>query len=196
MSPTIASDATPNLRPNQTDATSDLVDNTTANHELPARSTAEDEIPNPTDTDDAATMAASEELRHTTISDRVNPTTDQRGSEPSSAPLGGDKVMGGHVRSSTPEHEELKERLSSPKKKRGRDFEDDARDVGEINAGENGSATVGGAANISRTSRSEPEKKRPRDASEETTTSTKEAGAAKVSLVIDVYEVAEPLMNC
>ncbi|KIN08586.1 hypothetical protein OIDMADRAFT_188154 [Oidiodendron maius Zn] len=127
-------------------------------------------------------MAASEELRHTTISDRVNPTTaEQRRSEPGSAPLGGDKEMGEHVRNNTPEHDELKERLSSPKKKRGRDFEDDMRDTEEVQTGENGLATASGTVSISRTSRSEPEKKRPRDASEETAAAAKEAGIAKMA---------------
>lgn len=190
MSTTIATDAIPNPRPNQTDSASHSVDSTAANHDLPARSTTEDDIQTPTDTDDAATMAASEELRHTTISDRVNPTTaEQRRSEPGSAPRGGDKDMGEHVRSNTPEHDELKERLSSPKKKRGRDFEDDMRDTEEVQTGENGLAAASGTVSISRTSRSEPEKKRPRDASEETAVAAKEAGVAKVSWITDAYKV-------
>ena len=190
MSPNIAPDATPNLRPNQTDSASRSVDSATTNHDMPARSAAEDEIQRPTDTDDAATMAASEELRHTTISDRANSTAEQRGSEPDAAPLGGDEEMDKHARSNTPEHDKLKESLSSPKKKRGRDFEDDMRDMGEFDTCEKGSATVSGTVNISRTSRSEPEKKRPRDTSEETTTATKEAATAKVSLIINAYRIA------
>lgn len=182
MSPTAATDSGSNPHPNQPDSVVDSAERATANHDLPARSDVEDDIQHDTDTDDAATMAASEELRHTTISDRVNLSAQREGAGVGSAPQEADKDMGEHVRSSTPENDELKERISSPKKKRGREFEDDVRDVGETQAGENGSATAGGVVNTSRTSRSEPEKKRPRDTSEETNAAAREAAAAKVSL--------------
>lgn len=176
MPPTTATNLDSNTHPDQTDSNVPSTESTTTNHDLPAQSGAEDESPRQTQSDDAATMAASEELRHTTISDKVNPTAYQEGTEG-----GEDKAMGENVRSSTPEHDELRDRLSSPKKKRGRDFEDDTRDVDDSQAGENGSATAGGVANISRTSRSEPEKKRPRDALEETATASRAANAEKVS---------------
>lgn len=165
-----------------TDAASHAAEDTAANHDLPARSGAEDDAEPNTETDDAATMAASEELKHTSISDRVNLSSQKDGTEAGRAPGEGDKEMSEHnVRSSTPENDELKDRLSSPKKKRGRDFEDDARDMGEGEAGENGTATAGGVASASRTSRSEPEKKRPRDTSEETKAAAKESDGSKVS---------------
>lgn len=180
MSP--ATDVDSNLQPDQPESAAHSAEGTTANHDLPARSDTEDDSGHQTETDDAATMAASEELRHTTISDRVNPTELREAAEQGSALQGEDKDMGEHVRSSTPEHDELKERLSSPKKKRGRDFEDDIRDEGENEAGQNGSAAAEGATYTSRTSRSEPEKKRPRDTSEESSTIARESDSAKVSL--------------
>ena len=183
MSSTSATDLGSDPHPNQSNSVVDSAEGATANHDLPARTDVKDDIQEQnTETDDAATMAASEELRHTTLSDRVNLSAQGEGAEPGSAPLEADKDMGEHVRSSTPEHDELKERLSSPKKKRGREFEDDVRDMGEADAGENGSATAGGVVNTSRTSRSEPEKKRPRDTSEETKTAAREAATLKVSL--------------
>jgi hypothetical protein len=183
MSPTTATDPSSKPHPSETDAAPNSAEGATANHDLPARSGAEDEEGHQREADDAATMAASEELRHTSISDRINPASRREDAEGRSGLHQGDKAMGEHVRSQTPEHDELKERLSSPKKKRGRDFEDEGRDVAESEVGEKGSSvTAGSAVNTSRTSRSEPEKKRPRDTSEETTASTREAMAAKVSL--------------
>lgn len=178
MPPTTATDPDPNLHLDQTGSKAPSTESAT-NHDLPARSGTEDEFQDQSQSDDAATMAASEELRHTTISDRVNPAVHQEGLAGGSEPHGEDKDMGENVRSNTPEHDDLKERLSSPKKKRGRDFEEDTRDMD--GTGETELTTVGGAVNINRTSRSEPEKKRPRDASEETTTATRGADTEKVS---------------
>jgi hypothetical protein len=112
--------------------------------------------------DDAATMAASEELKHTTISDKVNMTPENEAPVPKLEPPREDKDVEEQTKAGAAEgdsteakHEEMKESISSPKKKRGRDFEDDSKDV----EGEDGSN--GGAL------RSEPEKKRPRDTSED-----------------------------
>ncbi|KAH7313120.1 hypothetical protein BKA65DRAFT_467537 [Rhexocercosporidium sp. MPI-PUGE-AT-0058] len=147
-----------------------------SNHDLPARTMAmaEDERHEHGDAhkDDPATMAASEELKHTTISDKTS--TKSRVQGPASEPTGEDKVMEETPKAGTPDleptevqDEEMRERLSSPKKKRGRDQDDDTRDFGEDNVDEPGSSADGSVINGGRTTRSEPEKKRPRDTSEE-----------------------------
>ncbi|KAK0102190.1 hypothetical protein ONS95_001014 [Cadophora gregata] len=149
-----------------------------SNHDLPARTMtlAEDERHEHGDAhkDDPATMAASEELKHTTISD--NTATKPRVQEPAVEPAAEDKVMGGTPKPGTPDlesseaqDEEMRERISSPKKKRGRDQDEDedTKNIGEDNVDEPASSADGSAINGSRTTRSEPEKKRPRDTSEE-----------------------------
>lgn len=157
---------TANPHPEDRDPVVHAAESSTANHDLPARSPKE-EVNTQAQTDDAATMAASEELRHTTISDKADPTTHGEGAGVGPEAHEEGREMGEHARASTPQHDYLSERLSSPKKKRGRDFEDETRDL-EADAGQNGSTTEGCAANPSRTARSEPEKKRPRDTSEDT----------------------------
>ncbi|KAL2061938.1 hypothetical protein VTL71DRAFT_7316 [Oculimacula yallundae] len=148
-----------------------------SNHDLPARTMAEDERHEHNHgnahKDDPATMAASEELKHTTISDNTA-ATNSRVQEPAGQPAGEDKVMGDTSKAETPEREpaevqdeEMRERLSSPKKKRGRDQDEDTQDTGEDNADDQCSSVDGSVVNGSRTTRSEPEKKRPRDTSEE-----------------------------
>lgn len=157
------------------------------NHNLPARTLAEDERPEQTK-EDPNTVATREELKHTTISDkratvsRVQPVDVQSDSN------GQDKDMGESARERTPEtdpsdaqDEEMKERLASPKKKRGRDQEEEeSKDVEDDE--EPGSSADGSVVNGSRTTRLEPEKKRPRDTSEDTPKT--ETLKAKVSLAV------------
>jgi hypothetical protein len=181
MSPAALTGSVTNPSPDHTDSAIHSADQATTNHDLPARSSTEDSH-DQTQTDDAATMAASEELRHTTISDRVNPIAERENTGAGTESQGQGKDMRGHAKATTPEHDELKERISSPKKKRGREFEDDIRDVGGNDVGQNGSAIEGGSASQSRTVRSEPEKKRPRDTSEETNKISRQIAEEKVSL--------------
>jgi hypothetical protein len=129
------------------------------------------------DNEDPATQAASENLKHASISEKEPP----EGLE-TSAFRGADSTAAEHLKEEpgrpiTPEQaepsdaqdEEMKERISSPKKKRGREQDDEARDleaagsVEEVGASTNGSAVNGG-----RTTRLAPEKKRHRDASVDT----------------------------
>lgn len=151
------------------------------NHNLPARTMADEDRARHDDKDDAATMATSKELEQTTISDRVDvasekPTSSERHEDVDEE---GDKEMPEPeaVKPQTPEpsapetvevDEDMRDRISSPKKKRGRDQDDDARDVESVEAGETASS-VEGVLNGSRTMRSGPEKKRPRDTSLELT---------------------------
>ncbi|RDL33621.1 Uncharacterized protein BP5553_07989 [Venustampulla echinocandica] len=159
-----------------------------SNHDLPARTSAEEG--RSAAKEDPATMAASEELKHTTISDRVMPTSLR---EPQPQGVEGDstaedKDMEGAVKKRTPEidatiiqDEEMRERISSPKKKRGRDQDDDTKDLAGSALDKPGSAADGNTVNGSRTTRLEPEKKRPRDASEDKVTATDSSDTKKQS---------------
>ena len=126
--------------------------------------------------DDADTTAASEELKHTTISDKVMPSTQREQPLVEVEATGEDKDMKEMVKESTPEadptslqYEDMRERISSPKKKRGRDLDEDIKDPDDSPTSVSGSAADGSALNGSRTERSGPEKKRPRDTSEDHT---------------------------
>lgn len=145
-----------------------------SNHDLPARTmVGEDKkVQTHAEKDDPATTAAREELKHTSISDRITPTTLVEPAGTEAEPEAEDKQM--QERTSTPDaepsdaqDEEMRERLSSPKKKRGRDQDDDTRELEEGNTDVQGSAADGSVLNGNRTIRSGPEKKRPRDTSEE-----------------------------
>jgi hypothetical protein len=147
---------------------------TEANHDLPARIAEyqDDGPPHDQHSDDPATAAASEELKHTTISDKVNTALERESVTKDTRPVVEDKVMEEPPKASTPEPDtsevndhEMRERISSPKKKRGRDFEDDIKDVEGDDSGHRSSSDGGPIG--SRTIRSEPEKKRPRDTSED-----------------------------
>jgi len=88
------------------------------------------------------------------------------------------------VRLTTPEtqvddmqDEEMKERISSPKKKRGRDQDEDVQEAADEKAEE---GSDGSAANGRRLTTSEPEKKRrPRDMSEDYTKAIEKSAEAK-----------------
>jgi hypothetical protein len=148
-----------------------------SNHELPARTMAEDQRHDHTNIqkEDPATVAASEELKHTSISDKAT-------SNAQSDPTGvlaeveneDDKRMEEMEKATTPEpeptdaqDEEMRERLSSPKKKRGRDQDDDIKELEDDRGDEPGSSADGSVVNGGRTTRLGPEKKRPRDGSED-----------------------------
>jgi hypothetical protein len=175
MSSSAAADAVAPQRPDQLPLNheSNEPDVMQSNHDLPAR-TVVDEDKNEqahAEKDDPATTAAREELKHTSISDRISPSrVEPLNTE--AEPEGEDKQMKERV--GTPElepsdaqDEEMRERLSSPKKKRGRDQDDDTRELDDGNTDVQGSAADGSGLNGNRTIRSGPEKKRPRDTSED-----------------------------
>lgn len=129
------------------------------------------------DMEDAATHAASENLKRTTISDR-QPV---EGAE--IAPMTGvddsvtHKEEDKSAKQTTPEPLEvsdtqaleMKENISSPKKKRGRDQDDEDREIGAADCSEEAITSPSeSSVNGGRTTRSEPEKKRHRDASVDT----------------------------
>lgn len=167
---------------------------TKANHESTGAATIGDDKDHATSDDtDAATTAASEELKHTTLSDKVlsisqakpEPSADTEDNE-----MGEQEQQPEPPSASTPENEAneksdlrdelMAERIYSPKKKRGRDQEDDARDVEA--AGDTDSSPDG--AGGKRVARSGPEKKRPRDTSVDSpkTAAALKLGESKVCL--------------
>ncbi|CAJ2512288.1 Uu.00g053030.m01.CDS01 [Anthostomella pinea] len=130
--------------------------------------------------EDPDTAATRKELRQTAISERPNLSAmaatdpDPKASAPKTA-SSEDKAPG---EASTPDRESaeapsdsVKEQVASPKKKRAHDEVDEQRDS---TAGTNGDVSplpANGSA-LSRTNRSEPEKKRPRDVSSESKADT------------------------
>ncbi|KAF7885289.1 uncharacterized protein EAF01_011354 [Botrytis porri] len=143
------------------------------NHNSPAPTSTTDGDNDNSQKDDAATMAASEELKHTSISDKLPLPTETPSQIPETGAQTEDKNMSGTDKDITPEaepidaqDEEMRDRVSSPKKKRGRDQDDDTTQV-EDDSGRNNDITSEGSLNGSRTMRSGPEKKRPRDTSQE-----------------------------
>ncbi|TVY93661.1 Nucleoporin [Lachnellula willkommii] len=162
---------------------------------LPARTMADAQSDHTTtpSKDDPATMAASEELKHTTISDKVLPTSPK---EQAQHVAGEDKTMKETVKEGTPEadltdaqDEEMRERISSPKKKRGRDQDEETREL-DNNLDEPGSSADGSVLNGSRTTRLGPEKKRPRDTSEDYTNATEKA--TDVMATADTTDTPKP----
>lgn len=158
---------------------------------LPARTMADAQSDHTTtpSKDDPATMAASEELKHTTISDKVLPTSPK--DQARHVVADEDKTMKETVKEGTPEadltdaqDEEMRERISSPKKKRGRDQDEETRELDDNNLDEPGSSADGSVINGSRTTRLGPEKKRPRDTSEDYTNATETAADVKASFFV------------
>jgi hypothetical protein len=161
-----------------------------ANNEVMTQGEAHKQSYNNDDNEDPATRAASENLKHTSISEKEPPEgleTSAAREADSTAP---ERLEEESVRPITPEQaepsdaqdEEMKERISSPKKKRGREQDDEARDletagsVEEVGSPPNGSTVNGG-----RTTRLAPEKKRHRDASVDTVTAAETGIDTKVS---------------
>jgi hypothetical protein len=125
--------------------------------------------------DDGTTTPPSENLKQTRISDKEPVKEDTLDAttagvvtqEPKSPDAAGTKTpeLAG---SSEPGDSEMKELIASPKKKRGREVDDDVREIeGENKVEEAVAANGTAAANGGRTVRSAPEKKRPRDTSED-----------------------------
>src|SRR4051812_33347683 len=107
-SPTTAANAVGHQLGNKADSTNyQVVEGAGANHQVPARTSTEENRDH-TQSDDAATIAAGEELRHTSISDK--PSKDARREAPSAGselPVT-DKDMRDQARASTPEQANLR----------------------------------------------------------------------------------------
>lgn len=195
MSSTAPADAVPQATSDQTAARNHESDVTEPNQDLPARTMVERERHEHTQKEDPATMAASEELKHTTISDKITTASEVDPTAIQAEAVGGeDKDMGGTVKAGTPEpeptdaqDEEMRERLSSPKKKRGRDQDDDTRDFEGEKVDEPGSSADGTVVNGNRTTRLGPEKKRPRDTSEDPSKADEKTEVKVSSIPAEAY---------
>ena len=149
-----------------------------SNNDAPAQTIAEDDTNDHAHKDDPATAAASEELRHASISDKTRPELEVLQSRD-------DVTL--PVKEKTPELDavdtkdsDMREGLASPKKKRHRDQDDDVQHLEGDEGNESGSTADGSAVNGGRTMRLGPEKKRHRDTSEISTKATATAAEAKV----------------
>lgn len=124
-------------------------------------------------TEDPDTAAARKELRQTAISDKPNLST-MSNAETNPAPnaaAGDDKPSS---KGATPDrdspssqNDDLRDQISSPKKKRARDEVDEPQDAPSDANGDISPIGSDNGTSINRTVRSEPEKKRPRDVSSE-----------------------------
>lgn len=188
MSPTVPADAVPaGSRTEATDQHSPEIANSEV-MEADARKLGYDND----DNEDPATQAASENLKHASISEKEPPER----FESSNVMEGGSTAPGqiweeparpttpGATQLSDAQDEEMKERISSPKKKRGREQDDEVRDLEAAGSVEEaGISPNGNAVNGGRTTRLAPEKKRHRDASVDTATATETSVDTKVSHV-------------
>lgn len=129
--------------------------------------------------EDPATVAASEELKHTTISDKNHAVSQGNKKIVSGGGAKADDFSTPEPALSDTQDEEMRERLSSPKKKRGRDQDDDGRELLESTVSGT-ETTAEGAVNGSKQTRLEPQKKRVRDGSEDRTSDTAGADLTEV----------------
>jgi hypothetical protein len=129
--------------------------------------------------EDAETTAARRELKQTSISEKVGTDTAVSEDEISIR----DELP---ARTKTPvlempqvANDELKEQISSPKKKRAHDQLDEQKDSDDGVAPADAAAKPeNGSAMTSRTDRSEPEKKRARDQHDDDTSKAKDAAVS------------------
>jgi hypothetical protein len=148
--------------------------------------------------EDAETTAARRELKQTTISGKAGPaqlSQDDKSASEDDSPQNkaSARRITPDINLGPPEDDDMKEEVSSPKKKRARDELDENRDVAE--APLDGKSPGKSSATIkSRTDRSEPEKKRPRDRQEQ---SGKEVVKAPTQprrhTIVDINTQQEPL---
>ncbi|AEO67032.1 uncharacterized protein THITE_2115759 [Thermothielavioides terrestris NRRL 8126] len=122
--------------------------------------------------EDAETTAARRELKQTSISEKTEHGTiplsqDEKGASEDDAPedrAARRRRITPEISLGAPREDALKEQVSSPKKKRAHDELEENRDVtGAPLEGESPGQSAASATVQSRTDRSEPEKKRPRD---------------------------------
>jgi Ran-binding protein 3 len=129
----------------------------------------------PSSAEDPDTAAARKEFDNAAISEKPNlaamssTTKDNPAAEPVSA---GDKAPEKTPTSDDDivdaQHDKLKEQISSPKKKRAHAEVDESRETPQDLNGDVSPLGANGNSSLSRTNRSEPEKKRHRDISSET----------------------------
>ncbi|KAI1779703.1 hypothetical protein F4818DRAFT_149887 [Hypoxylon cercidicola] len=128
------------------------------------------EHPTPEDPD---TAAARKELKQTVISDKPNLSTmsTSEAHPTSNAAADGDKPSGKGATSDhdslSSQNDDMRDQVSSPKKKRARDEVDEPQGASSDANGDVSPIGSDAGSSLNRTVRSEPEKKRPRDVSSE-----------------------------
>lgn len=127
-----------------------------------------DSVVAPVAKEDAETTAARRELKHTSISEQGITVAQDSGSD-NGTPTAGSKRTTPEPAIGDDKDTEMKEQVSSPKKKRAHDELDESKDANDAQSEDKASTEEAkSSATQSRTDRSEPEKKRARD---ETTSS-------------------------
>jgi hypothetical protein len=190
MSPVAAADAIPaaSLSKATDEQNSDMADSETPEQKESRKRSYDND-----DNEDPATQAASENLKHASISEKEPSEATEASASRKSDSTGPEKIEEESARPITPDpaepsdaqDEEMKERISSPKKKRGREQDDEVRDLEAAGSAEEaGSSPNGAAVNGGRTTRLAPEKKRHRDASVDIVVAGGAGTDAKVSDVI------------
>ena len=142
--------------------------------------------------EDSATMKASEDLKHTTISDRqpVDANTSENELEHTKdvsqkhgqAPPATEATTPERPAPSVGQDVEMRELISSPKKKRVRESDDEFKEGDDTKKIKDRVPSNSSASSTDRTDRSEPEKKRPRDTSEGEAETTSDVLHEKVRL--------------
>ncbi|KAI0380099.1 hypothetical protein F5Y04DRAFT_106228 [Hypomontagnella monticulosa] len=129
--------------------------------------------PEQTAFEDPDTAAARKELKQTVISEKIDSST-MPAADAEVAPKGATTADKASTKASTPDRDsvepqsdDLRDQVSSPKKKRARDEVDESRDGPSDANGDVSPIGADAGTSLSRTDRSEPEKKRPRDVSSE-----------------------------
>lgn len=124
------------------------------------------------DKEDGTTTPPTKTLKQTTISDKqdIDTSGSREGEEadlPTDTETGTILATTKTSKTADVDDEDMREQIASPKKKRGREIDDDAgQDVGEeVLSEEESTSTNTSVVNGGRTTRSAPEKKRPRDTS-------------------------------
>ncbi|KAI1398330.1 hypothetical protein F4819DRAFT_37237 [Hypoxylon fuscum] len=150
--------------------------------------------------EDPDTAAARKELRQTVISEQPNLTTmsPSKADPAPKAATSGDKPSSNV---STPDRDsvgqqsdDLRDQVSSPKKKRARDEVDEVDEARDALSDADGQVSPVGSdtgISLSRTDRSEPEKKRPRDVSSESKVASKVVDKGEKATTAKTAEAAK-----
>lgn len=122
-----------------------------------------DPVVAPVAKEDAETTAARRELKHTSISEQSAAAAQDSGSD-NGTPTAGSRKATPEPAIGDDKDTEMKEQVSSPKKKRAHDELEESKDAIDARSGDQPSTEEAKpTATQSRTDRSEPEKKRARD---------------------------------
>ncbi|KAK3398709.1 hypothetical protein B0T20DRAFT_438016 [Sordaria brevicollis] len=142
--------------------------------------------------EDAETTAARRELKHTSISEQGAAVAQDSGSD-NDTPAAGSRKATPEPAIAQDKDTEMKEQVSSPKKKRAHDELDETKDANDAESGDKASAEESkSTATQSRTDRSEPEKKRARDETSLSEDGAKETTATSAPTETPTTETSKP----